>query len=239
MNSCNNNKIEDTIKTPNIDNLSWTSEDAKMFNLSQFDESKWDTKILESELSYVDNEPWLTQPPIEHLTFPVAKYGPGFQGYGTKEIAMEIEDKIIKGGTFAVATNQYSIEPKYDPNRSNIIFFNILVLTDKPESENSALNVSSRNYPHHTCQGTRKTSIGNVDWVAMHLATGTKFALVSTKYFNLEFGQTILVAPQKDGSLRFKQIKLPSISMDEINDEISNLSERADIRAFFLNEKNI
>lgn len=222
-----------------VSKLAWSIEDAKKYNEDQFDQTKWNAKMLKKELDYVDNNPWPTQSPISKLPYPVATYGPGYQGYSTKGLTLEIDDKIIKGGTFAVATNEHSIEPKHNPEKSNIIFFNILVLTDKQESENSSLSVLSRNYPHHTCQGRRKTSIGNIDWVAMHMATGVKFALVNTKYFNLEFGQTILVAPQKDGSLRFKQVNLPTLATDEIDEQIKKLGKQEDIARFFKNPSNI
>ncbi len=218
---------------------SWNYENAKEYNSNQFDSTKWNMKILKSEIEYVDNDTWPTQSPISKLPFPVANYGPGYNGYASKGLSLVIGDKIIKGGTFAVSTNENSIEPEHNPNKSNIIFFNILVLTDKPESKNSSLSVSSRNYPHHTCQGRRKTSIGNVDWFAMHMATGVKFAIINTKYFNLDFGQTVLVAPQKDGSLRFKQIKLSTLGTDEIDEQIIRLGEQEDVIKFFNNPLNI
>jgi hypothetical protein len=217
----------------------WSYENAQQYNRSQFEEDKWDMKILKTELGYVDKDPWPTQPPINKLPFPVAKYGKGYNGYASKGIELNIGEKQIKGASFAVSTNEYSIEPKHNPEKSNIIFFNILVLTDKPESENSSNSVSSRNYPHHTCQGRRKTSIGNVDWFAMHLATGVKFATISTKYFNLDFGQTILVAPQKDGSLRFKQMDLPMLSTDEIDGHLAKIEGQKDVIEFFKKESNI
>lgn len=219
--------------------LVWTETMAKQYNRDQFDETKWDLEILENELSYIDMDPWPTQPPMEKQVYPVAKYGPGYEGYSSKSISIEINDKIIKGGAFAVSTNQNTIEPEHDSERSNYIFFNILILTDKPDSEDSSLSVSSRNYPHHTCQGRRKTSKGNIDWIAMHLASGEKFALVSTKYFNLKFGQTILVAPQQDGSIRFKQVNLPPLSTKEIDNEIVKLGARNDVIEFFTKSTNI
>lgn len=217
----------------------WSYEYAKKYNQSQFDEALWDIEMLKSELDYVDDDPWPTQAPITKIPFPVAHYGPGYQGYAAKGLSVEIDNKTIKGGSFAVSTNINSIEPKHNPDKSNIIFFNILVLTDQPDSENVSLNVSSRNYPHHTCQGRMTTSIGNVDWFAMHLASGVKFATVNTKYFNLEFGQTILVAPQSDGSLRFKQVRLPTLATDEIDEQIIQLSQQDTIMEFFKNPSNI
>lgn len=218
---------------------SWSYQDAQEYNSNQFDESTWDKEMLKRDVSYTDDDPWPTQPPITALPFPVAKYRKGYNGYTSKGIKLSIDNKQIIGGSYAVSTNEYSIEPKHNPEKSNIIFFNILVLTDKPDAENSANRVSSRNYPHHTCQGRRKTSFGNIDWFAMHLASGDKFAIVNTKYFNLAFGETILVAPQKDGSLRFKQMDLPVSSTAEIDDIMTKLENRNDVVEFFNQAANI
>jgi|GEM_PF-5490525 len=49
---------------------------------------------------------------------------------------------------------------------------------------------------------------------------------LGTKIFNLKFGQTILVTPQKDENSRFKKIKLPVLSTAEIDEEITQLCGR-------------
>ena len=56
----------------------WNYENAKQYNRSQFEKDKWDMKILKSDLEYIDNDPWPTQPPISEIAFPVAKYGKGY-----------------------------------------------------------------------------------------------------------------------------------------------------------------
>lgn len=42
----------------------------------------------------------------------------------------------------------------------------------------------------------------------MCLADGDNFAVVNQRYFDLEFGRTILVVPLKDGSLRISQLDI-------------------------------
>ncbi len=59
------------------------------------------------------------------------------------------------------------------------------------------------------------------------------------KYFNLEFGETILVAPQKDGSIRFLQVDLPNASTNSIDGHVSDLAQRGDVISFFSADSNI
>jgi len=214
----------------------WTYEDARLYNKNQFDTSQWDMDLLQEEISW-EKPDWPTQSPIEHLPFPVAKYR---AGYASKSISLSIQDKKIVGTTFATGTYNKYLEGIYDPEKQeNFIFFNILILTNLPDWENASNGIYSRNYPHHTCQGRQKTSIGSVDWLAMHLATNEKFAVVSMKYFNLAFGQTILVAPQKDGSVRFKQIMLPNVSISYIDKYVKELESDSQTVAFFMDGNNI
>jgi len=222
-------------QVPKSGNL-WTYEDARLYNKNQFDTAKWDMDLLQEEIAW-EMDDWPTQSPIEHLPFPVAKYR---AGYASKSISLSIQDKKKEGTTFATGTYNKYLEGIYDPEKQeNFIFFNILILTDLPDWENASNGVYSRNYPHHTCQGRQKTSVGSVDWLAMHLATNEKFAVVNMKYFNLAFGQTILVAPQKNGSVRFKQIMLPNVSTFQIDKYVKELESDSQTVAFFMEGNNI
>lgn len=60
--------------------------------------------------------------------------------------------------------------------------------------------------------GKQKTSLGEIDWIQMNRAEGDNFAIISQRYFDLEFGKTIVVIPHKDGSLRFLQLKHTIVS---------------------------
>lgn len=235
LQSCN--EPSSVVSSVTTNNEVWTESNEKAYVTSQFDSTMWDMELLQDELKPRDNdESWPTQEPMLHIPYPVAKYR---AGYTTKSISMEIGDKKIKGGSYAAGTMNEYLKPLCDDqDQDNFIFFNILVLTDMPEPENSMNSVISRNYPNHTCQGRRKTSIGNIDWIGLHLATNESLALVSTKYFNLKYGETILVAPQKDGSLRFMQVDLPNVSTREIDAEIDKLKQRKEVIEFFT-DKNV
>lgn len=91
-----------------------------------------------------------------------------------------------------------------------IVKFNILWVTDRDDSKMRRTNIVLRNYPHYLVTGTQKTSQGAIDWVQMDLADGSNFAIINQRYFDLEFGKTMVVVPFKDGSLRFLQLQ-PSI----------------------------
>ncbi|MFT4780310.1 MAG: hypothetical protein ACI80P_001427 [Flavobacteriales bacterium] len=57
--------------------------------------------------------------------------------------------------------------------------------------------------------------------------------------FNLTQGQTILIAHQKDNSLRSLQLNLPELSSDEIDQYTAELLEKNEISAFFTSPGNI
>ena len=78
-------------------------------------------------------------------------------------------------------------------------------------AENFQVNVVSRNHPDYLGQGMIKTKNEKIEFVAFITAERKQFAIVNSRLFDLELGRTILIAPQKDGSLRSMQIKSEEI----------------------------
>ena len=62
---------------------------------------------------------------------------------------------------------------------------------------------------------------------------------MNLRLFDLDQGRLILIAPQKDGSLRSMQIDTPILEETEINGYIKNKIKDVNIKNFFLNEGNI
>lgn len=59
------------------------------------------------------------------------------------------------------------------------------------------------------------------------------------RLFDLNYGRVILIAPQKDGSLRSMQLMLPIISSNEVKSHVENLLEEKEIIDFFTKKGNI
>lgn len=101
----------------------------------------------------------------------------------------------------------------------NEVFFEILVLTDTIDNVNHKLNqsmVTSRNHPDYLGQGFIKTKNNRIDFIAFQTAENNAYAIVNARLFDLNYGKTVLIAPQKDQSLRSLQIKSPQITSDSI-----------------------
>jgi hypothetical protein len=59
------------------------------------------------------------------------------------------------------------------------------------------------------------------------------------RLFNLKNGRIILIAPQKDGSLRSMQIQTPVLSDKELPDYIDKILQQDDVKKFFSNSGTI
>lgn len=67
-------------------------------------------------------------------------------------------------------------------------------------------DISSRNYPYLTMQGTVK--LNNIyDFVGVKSPDNSGFMLVNLKSFDLRFGQTIIIFPNSDNSFHYLQFK--------------------------------
>lgn len=225
-----------TVET-NEKNTYWTKEKREAYGLRNVDSTKWNMKMLEVDLDGNTAHKWPTKPAISNFPSPVAKYkSPG----GTlKFTKLNIENKHIHGYSIGWAKgdfNAHLFQKNQDPVR---IYFNILILMDDPKEELRAAQIVSRNHPHYLATGSQKTKIGKVDWAQMALADDSNYAIVSQRIFDLNYGRTILVAPQKDGSLRFLQLS----SVDSFKDLnaflVDEVAPDQKVIDFFLNPNAI
>ena len=185
--------------------LKWTDQNQKDYMEKSQNEQNWDLEMLKEDIEFL-GDTWPTQPAITEYPSPVADYDWGY--VSIRNIQLPLKGKHILGSSIGYAKDLYRQSRISDSTHYYIPYFNILILTDRPESIMRRTAAVSRNYPHYLSTGTQKTNRGKVDWVQMSLANGANFAIISQRYFDLRFGATILVAPLKDGSLRFLQLDL-------------------------------
>jgi len=187
----------------------WTYEDKKNYATRNADSTTLNMKMLKNDLSTKNT--WPTKPAISNYPSPVKKYDWGYCMLGN--LTLEMEGKTLYGKSIANAKDAFRVLK--DTSDFYKVAFNILYLTDIDDvDKGSAAHVASRNYPHYFSSGTQKTTQGEIDWVQMDLADSSNFAIINQRYFDLQFGQTIVVVPQKDGSLRFLQL---DIAMDSFS----------------------
>jgi len=187
-----------------ISQETWSYHDKKQYAADRADSSLWDMARLESDIKFIEDEDWPTKAAISDYPSPVPAYDWGY-GY-ISPIEIIFGKDTLKGHSIGFVNDEYRIDSKMDTSEYYLNYFNIFIWSDKSNYESGMQTIVSRNYPHYFSSGKQKTSLGEVDWMHMNLADGHNFAIVNQRYFDLEFGRTILVVPLDDGSLRILQL---------------------------------
>ncbi|MBG6133319.1 hypothetical protein IWQ47_004754 [Aquimarina sp. EL_43] len=210
------------------------------------DSTTWNNELLQSDLSRNTKK----NGPFEYGVFPVPSYnligegsftGLGNYGYtGAQGYFKKVKDKKILFNSFFVMKN--TLNDIHIDEKENLIFFQIIVLTDYIDSQNFThlgSEIISRNHPDYIGQGFYKTKNNKIDYVAFLTHDQNSYAIINTRIFDLKYGKTILIAPQKDKSLRSMQIMSPKLSSKEIDEYTDILLHKTEVIEFFTNKENI
>ena len=223
-------------KADNNETQNWPLEKAKK-QASDFNSAEtWDTETLEMEVEYIDA---LTSQdlPLFPSPFPTPTYES--PGNGNGPIKTEIAGKSIEGHYAIIAKGEHSNHLFKNPTDEYVVYFSILSIADGKGNENP-VSATSRNHPHYLSQGSINTSTkSRVDWVAVQLADQNAYAIINSRLFDLRVGRLILVAPQKDGSIRFYQTDAPPMNLDEQKKYIEDLKSQQKVIDFLTIENNI
>lgn len=193
----------------------WTDTDAAEYARRANDSTSWDKELFKLDLEYAED--LATYPlGLNGQPSPVPAYDWGY--VSSRPLELEVTGKRITGHSLAYAYDEYRIRPAGDTAAYYGTACNLLFLTDAGEEDPGNNMIVSRNAPHYLATGRMATSIGAVEWVQMQLADGSNFVIIAQRYFDLRQGRTILVAPQKDGSLRFLQLAVSPEGMRTLKD---------------------
>ena len=210
------------------------------------DSTTWDLKLFKKDLEGVDNK----YGPFSSGAFPVPTYdffGEGnyrnpeaFSYNGGYQSVLKVENKILFSTNFFITKGL--LNEHYLKEKDNIVFFQIVVLTDLIDWEEfghlKPLELS-RNHPDYFGQGSYKTKNNQIDFSAFATHDGDSYAIVNTRLFDLTKGKTILIAPQKDRSLRSMQIDSPELSSEQIDQYLKGLLKEEKIVKFFTSKESI
>ena len=161
-------------------------------------------------------------------------------GLGYKHEEFALHNKTLLMNSFFVAENELNrnrLQGKKDE-----VFFQIIVLTDTIDKENYALDqrvVVSRNHPDYLGQGFVATKELKIDYLAFQTAENTAYAIVNTRLFDLKHGKTIIIAPQKDNSLRSLQVRSPQLTSESVTGYTRELLKQKEIIDFLEQQANI
>lgn len=223
-------------------NFIWNKEKKELQNSYRKDSSKWDIKMLETDKKYMDH----FSDPIRDGVFPTPYYDlvgiNSFKGLGNHSGYGKIQNKTIFYNSFFVRRSP--VNEKYlQNNRNDEVFFVILSLTDTIDTvdySHFASQVVSRNHPDYIGQGAIYTKTSTpVEYVSFLTADRNSYAIVNMRLFDLSIGKIVLIAPQKDKTFRSRQVDLPPLSSEDLDQFIEELLKKPEIVSFFTNEGNI
>lgn len=199
------------------------------------DSTTWDLKLFVNDKRDVDLG---DIGPFEVGTFPVPKYDlvgiESFKGLGSKGGIFHIGSKNLLMNSFYIMENELN-KDRLNGGKDEI-FFQILILTDTIDDTNYNLSKSiaiSRNHPDYLGQGFLRTKNNRIDYMAFQTAENNAYAIINTRIFDLNFGKTVLIAPQKDRTLKSLQIQSPKLTFDSILKYTEDLIESEEIIEFF------
>ena len=220
----------------------WDLPDELQLNKNRSDTSLWSAKNWDADAGNLS----MKGAPMLQSVFPVPKYdlvNNGFEGLGNGGSwdGVTCGDKDIIYHSLHVTKDHNNTGRKSGVTQE--VYFTIVVLTDFIDTDGySHTNVfsTSRNHPHYAGQGFIKTKENRVDFIAFLTEEKRAYAIVNMRLFDLRVGSIILIAPQKDGSLRSMQLTASKSTADETEKYIENMLTTDDsVVRFFNAEGNI
>lgn len=198
------------------------------------DPSLWDLERMKDDIV-----PDIDLLPLRFGAYPVPDYdklgpyrGGGFvgnlQARSMKEYKLSVEDKEVVFNSFFIGDS-----PFYKEENKNRVFFTIITVADSLDTNNTVPGmslISSRNHPDYGGEGSIITENNKLEYVTFTTPEKGSFAIVNMRLFHLEYGEIIVIVPQKDGSLRSLQIKGRKVNDQEVFDYIKNeVLKRSDV----------
>lgn len=243
--SCSHKETKEKNLSPEF----WTKEKAGQHFNDRQDSTTWNLQMFDNDLQFASFETDLYLP-FTNGIFPTPDYdriGKGsFKGVGNfgfpggKNLEKKIQDKTILYNSFFAGASD--VTKPFVGEKKDGVFFQIIVLTNLVDTLNYthlSSEVVSRNHPDYMGQGYYKTQNNKIDYVAFRTANQNAYAIINMRLFDLSLGKTILIAPQKNKSLRSMQIKSPELSSDEIDAYTDSLLSKKEVIKFFTYHGNI
>jgi hypothetical protein len=184
------------------------------------DPASWDRRMLDADRPQPKDPP---SAPLASGAFPVPEYDlvgrDSCRGNGFLFTETPWHAHYVLGSALFVGRGP--VNEKFIEDRKDEVFFHVLVLSDKkirPEDGNTRSDISSRNHPHVIGQGLFKTAKSEIDYVAFQTADRNAYAIVNMRLFDLRAGRVVIIAPQKDGTLRSMQVQTPVLESKQVKD---------------------
>lgn len=152
--------------------------------------------LQQDKATYSTYAAYFADLPLTLSPFPVADYD-----YAVASFPLELRADSLRAKGISIG---FYPNPDSDEVSLEMAFF--VVTDDSLTSENSF--VQSRNYPYLTAQGMMCFGQHTFDWIFVQSPQENAYLFVNMKLFDLQFGKTVLVYPQADGSFYYRQLNL-------------------------------
>lgn len=209
--SCNSNKT----KAIHPDEKKESTNDYDLLNtrfLHNQDSNFWDKQLLKQDLeSFHKFKEAFEFYPILKSPFPVTQYD---FAVSSQPFSGKINDYYYSGVNIGeyLNTNSDSIKTRLT-----------LVVLSKTEIAKESTLVESRNYPYLTAQGFFTLINTKFDWVFNSSPDGYSTLNLNMKLFDLRFGQTILIYPQKNQAFFYEQLIKSPQNLDSMTTFLNEL----------------
>lgn len=183
---------------PNADTLreqNWNVTNLKDRAIANLDSSQWNQSLFKQDIeTHFKYAEVFEQYPLNNYPFPVADYD--YAVY-SNPFTIKIDSLIFKG----VQVGEYK-----NPDSDSIITKLILIVLTNDDRIEPETFVDSRNFPYLTAEGNFQLPKQNFEWVFQSTPDRFSSLFFSMKLFDLRFGETIIIYPQKDHSFFYNQI---------------------------------
>lgn len=172
---------------------------------------KWNTELFENDKKWLINS---KSKPMHSSAFPVETY----EYYVfSKPFNFQINEAHFSGISFGENTGG---------KENKFIFKHEITLIFYTEESNYQINgdVSSRNFPYLTIQGQLQLE-SIYDFIGIKNPDNSGYLIVNLKSFDLRFGQTILIFPNKDNSFYYLQSKEKSIEGEKFEKYLTRIKK--------------
>lgn len=199
--------------TPN--DQKWGLEKLEQRANANLDSSQWNQTLLKQDIETHEKYATVFEAyPLNNYPFPVADYDYAVYSNPFTIIA---DSLIFKG----VQIGEY-LTPESDTVITKLV---LIVLTNDNLVEPESF-IDSRNFPYLTAEGNFHLSKQNFEWVFQATPDGFSSLFFSMKLFDLRFGETIVIYPQKDNSFFYQQVNESPNNYATFEDYTEKLKEK-------------
>ncbi len=209
----------------------WSRADARRHAAAQQDPSTWSQARLAHDIAGYSHDQLGSPLPFLVSPYPVADYVSAGNGCFEHQVDVAGEQFFVYAPRAPQVADLTVTLADAQQREIELVDVAKIALHTGGTGLQKYFHVTSRNHPYYVGQGAMRGDKLRIDWCTLRLPSGERYARANTRLFDLNCGDTILILPMKDGSLRFWQTDLDDLAGD-VPQQFVTLGRRAEIKAF-------